>query len=54
MRPPSRAIIVLGSSPVNGAPYQGPVFAIPLAPAGAKRIGIQEAGKKAHDLIPDT
>jgi uncharacterized RDD family membrane protein YckC len=37
MRPISRVIIVLGSSPVNGAPYQGLVFAIPLATSGAKR-----------------
>jgi len=37
MRPISRVIIVLGSSPVNGAPYEGLVFAIPLAPSGAKR-----------------
>jgi uncharacterized RDD family membrane protein YckC len=33
----SRAIIVRACAPVNGAPYQGPVFAIPLAPPGAKR-----------------
>jgi hypothetical protein len=60
MRPLSCTIIVLGSSPVNGAPYEGLVFAIPLAPHGAKRIGSQESGigsqesgEKPHDLIPD-
>ena len=37
MRPLSSAIIALGFSPVNGAPYEGLVFAIPLAPSGAKR-----------------
>src|SRR5260370_19249365 len=36
MRPISRAIIVLGSSPVNGAPYEGLGFAIPLARDGAE------------------
>jgi hypothetical protein len=38
----SCAIIALGFSPVNGAPYQGPVFAIPLAPSGAKRHSLRD------------
>jgi hypothetical protein len=32
----SYAIIALGFSPVNGASCQGPVFAVPVAPSGAK------------------
>src|SRR5215831_10027551 len=31
----------LGFSPVNGAPYQGPVFAVPVAPSGAKRHSLR-------------
>ena len=37
MRRIGHAIIVFGYCPVNGAPYQGLVFAIPLATSGAKR-----------------
>jgi hypothetical protein len=54
MRPLSHAIIALGFAPVNGAPYEGLVFAISGIRNQASGVGKEGARPDAGCLIPDT
>jgi len=45
----SSAIIALGFSAVNGASYQGPVFAKTLAPSGAKHHSLRDDDWRGPD-----